>query len=381
MDGYKVEDNKGVYGAKMKVIGVGGGGGNMINHLIREGFDRVELLVANTDAQALERSLAKTKVQLGAVRTKGLGAGMEPNAGKEAAEESYDIIKDGLEYSDIVFIGSGFGGGTGTGAAPVVAKAAKENKALTIGVVTLPFSFEGKKRRKLADAGIEEFKKECDSVLVIPNDNLMGLIDKKAGIADCFKMVDDVLGKAVMGMSSIILDCGDNNINLDFADVKKIMSYRGLALMGAGSSDGDEAPQEAVKMAMESPLLNDMTINGAMGVLIHFKIHPTCPLFDINDAMAIVRDAAHEDADIIFGTTYDESFENNKVEVTLIATGFEHAKKVTVEKAEPTTTNKDDDRLNRIREIRRKRVAGADFDSDKIYDELDEPSYLRNKMD
>lgn len=378
MNGFTIEENKGVYGAKMKVIGVGGGGGNMINHMIREGYDRIDLLVANTDSQALENSLAKTKILLGEKTAKTLGAGMDPTVGKDSAEESFDILKDALEYSDIVFVASGLGGGTGTGASPVVARAAKENKALTIGVVTTPFKFEGKKRASLAQAGIDELKKECDSILVIPNQKLLSLIDKKAGIKESFKMVDDVLARAVGGMSSIILDSGDSDINLDFADVKKIMSHRGLALMGVGASEGEDAPKEAIQDAIQSPLLDDMSINGAMGVLIHFKIHPDCSLLEISEAVSLVEEAAHDNADIIFGTTTDESIENNRVEVTLIATGFEE----TSEKKEDDSQKNSLDETKAIsrRQINQ-RVSGSDIDLKDIYDNLDEPTYLRYKAD
>ena len=378
MNGFTIEENKGVYGAKMKVIGVGGGGGNMINHMIREGYDRIDLLVANTDSQALEKSLAKTKILLGEKTAKTLGAGMDPTVGKDSAEESFDTLKDALEYSDIVFVASGLGGGTGTGASPVVARAAKENKALTIGVVTTPFKFEGKKRATLAQAGINELKKECDSILVIPNQKLLSLIDKKAGIKESFKMVDDVLARAVGGMSSIILDSGDSDINLDFADVKKIMSHRGLALMGVGASEGEDAPKEAIQDAIQSPLLDDMSINGAMGVLIHFKIHPDCSLLEISEAVSLVEEAAHDNADIIFGTTTDASIENNRVEVTLIATGFEE----TSEKKEDDSQK---DSLDEAKVISRRqinqRVSGSDIDLKDIYDNLDEPTYLRYKAD
>ncbi|MCZ6110722.1 cell division protein FtsZ [Campylobacter ureolyticus] len=378
MNGFTIEENKGVYGAKMKVIGVGGGGGNMINHMIREGYDRIDLLVANTDSQALEKSLAKTKILLGEKTAKTLGAGMDPTVGKDSADESFDILRDALEYSDIVFVASGLGGGTGTGASPVVARAAKENKALTIGVVTTPFKFEGKKRATLAQAGINELKKECDSILVIPNQKLLSLIDKKAGIKESFKMVDDVLARAVGGMSSIILDSGDSDINLDFADVKKIMSHRGLALMGVGASEGEDAPKEAIQDAIQSPLLDDMSINGAMGVLIHFKIHPDCSLLEISEAVSLVEEVAHDNADIIFGTTTDESIENNRVEVTLIATGFE-------EVSEKKEDDSQKDSLDETKVISRRqinqRVSGSDIDLKDIYDNLDEPTYLRYKAD
>lgn len=379
MSNFSVEESKRVYGAKMKAIGVGGGGCNMINHMIREGLDRIDLAVANTDAQALQGSLAKTRITLGEGITKGLGAGMDPEVGKKAAEESYDTLKDALEYSDIVFVSAGLGGGTGSGAAAVVARAAKEKQALTIGIVTTPFNFEGKKRQRIAKESVEELKKECDSIIVIPNQKLLSIIDKKAGIKESFKVVDDVLARAVTGMSSIILDAGDSDINLDFKDVKKVMSHRGLALMGVGASEGDNAPIEALQDAIQSPLLDDMNIKGAMGVLVHFKIHPDCPLLEIAGAMEdVITEAAHENADIFFGTTTDANLENNRVEVTLIATGFEEEKKETPK----DSTNKDE--AQTIRPIfnreRIRRVSGG-IDLSESYDMLDEPAYLRNKLD
>ena len=232
---FTIEENKSLYSAKIKVVGVGGGGGNMINHIIRENPNLdIDLMIANTDAKALDNSPAHTKIQLGEKKTKGLGAGMRPEVGKEAAQESYEEIKSALETSDVVFIASGLGGGTGTGAAPVVAQAAKEIGALTVAVVTMPFSFEGKKRSKLADIGLSELRKESDSIVIIPNDRLLTLIDKKSGIKESFKMVDEVLARAVNGMCSIVLDSGVSDINLDFADVKTVMSHRGHALMGVG---------------------------------------------------------------------------------------------------------------------------------------------------
>jgi len=255
MSSFTVEENKSIYGAKIKVVGVGGGGGNMVNHIIRVNPNlNIDLIVANTDAKALENSLAHTKIQLGEKTTKGLGAGMRPEIGKAAAEESYDEVKSALETSDIVFIGTGLGGGTGTGAAPVVAQAAKDIGALTVAVVTMPFMFEGKKRRKLADCGLEELRKESDSIVVIPNDKLLTLIDKNAGIKESFEMVDEVLARAVNGMSTIVLDSGKSDINLDFADVRTIMSHRGLALMGVGEASGEDAAQEAIKNAIQSPI-------------------------------------------------------------------------------------------------------------------------------
>ena len=379
MSSFTVEENKSIYGAKIKVVGVGGGGGNMINHMIRENaILNIDLIVANTDAQALENSPAHTKIQLGEKKTKGLGAGMRPEVGKEAAEESYDEIKSALETSDIVFIASGLGGGTGTGAAPIVAQAAKDVGALTVAVVTIPLVFEGTKRRKLADLGLEELRKESDSIVVIPNDKLLTLIDKKAGIKESFEMVDDVLARAVNGMSTIVLDSGKSDINLDFADVRTIMSHRGLALMGVGEAQGEDAAQEAMKNAIQSPLLDNMTINGAFGVLVHFRIHPSCPLSDINDAMEIVYSAADEDAEVIFGTTTDDNMENNKVQITIIATGFKGSDKEAEEKKEADMAANEVVKKERI--LRLQKVSGG-YNSEDYMTQLDVPSYMRHQMD
>lgn len=386
MKGYSMEERKGIYGAKMKVIGVGGGGCNMINHMIREGFTKtdVELMVANTDAQALEKSIANTRILLGENTTKGLGCGMDPALAKMAAEENYDDLKDRLDYSDIVFVGSGLGGGTGTGAAPIVAKAAKEKKALTIGVVTTPFGFEGKKRMRLAQEGLEELKKECDSIIVIPNQNLLKIIDKKTGLKDAFKIVDNVLFQAVNGMISVILESGDSDINVDYADVKKVMTHRGLALMGIGVSEGEGAAEEALKSAIQSPLLDNTSIHGAMGVLVHFKMPPDCSLLEIESAMNIIEDTVDKDADVTWGTTTDPKMENNRVEVTLIATGFERS----IEEKKQVASDNVADRRKALLEsmgrnsiFSRQKVSSGDFNGDETYDELDEPAFLRNQMD
>lgn len=387
MSGFTVEENKNIYGAKIKVIGVGGGGGNMINHIVREGINTqdgmksVDLIAANTDAQALDSSSATTRIQLGEKKTRGLGAGMLPEIGKEAAMESYDEIKTTLEYSDIVFIASGFGGGTGTGAAPIIAKAAKEIGALTVAVVTTPFKFEGKKRMKLAIEGIDELKKECDSIVIIPNEKLMGIIDKKAGIKESFKQVDNVLARAVSGMSSIVLSSGQSDINLDFADVRTAMSHRGLSLMGVGEADGDEAAQEALKNAIQSPLLDDVNIKGAMGVLVHFRFHPGCPMSDISEAMAIVEDSVDEDANIFFGTFTDETMSDGNVQVTLVATGFDsksQANQAEIKQADqaPLTTEKKEQSLF----TGFKRASGMDINLNS-QDYLDIPTVNRFKQD
>jgi len=313
----------GVHGAKIKAIGVGGGGGNMINHMINEGVTGIDLLVANTDAQALDASLAPYKMQLGMNVTKGLGAGMKPEVGKAAAEESYDNIKTMLNGADLVFISAGLGGGTGTGAAPVIAQAAKEIGALTVSIVTSPFAFEGRKRKRLAKEGLEELKKESDSIIVVPNERLLSIVEKNLGMRDSFRLVDNVLSQAVSGISNVILSHGANDINLDFADVKTVMSHRGLALMGVGESQGSSAAYDAAKTAIESPLLDNLSIDGAMGILVHFHIHPDYPLAEISEAMDIVEENADEDANIIFGTTTSEDFPLDEVKLTIIATGFE----------------------------------------------------------
>ncbi len=375
MSGFSIEESKYIYGAKIKVIGVGGGGGNMVNHMIRENIEGIDLIVANTDAQALEHSLAPTKLQLGEKKTKGLGAGMIPAVGRESALESYEEIKSSLEGADIVFIASGFGGGTGTGAAPVIAQAAKEIGALTVSVVTKPFMFEGRKRAKLAENGIVELKKESDSIVVIPNDKLLSIVEKNMGIKESFKIVDDVLSRAVGGMSLVVLSSGDSDINLDFADVQTVMSHRGMALMGVGESSGDGAAVEAIKNAIESPLLDNMSIDGALGVLVHFHIPPTCPITEISEAMQIVYDSADEDADVIFGTTTDETLEDNRVKVTIVATGFENKMEQTKELKllDPAQEAIKQERIMRI-----KKVSGG-YENQEDY--LDIPTYIRHQMD
>lgn len=313
-------------GAKIKVVGVGGGGGNMVNHMIRHGINEenpIDLITVNTDLQALGTSLAPTRIQLGPKLTKGLGAGMKPEIGRDSALESFDLLKETLAGADIVFIAAGLGGGTGTGAAPIVAQAAKEIGALTVAVVTKPFKFEGRRRIKLAGEGMEELKAESDSIVVIPNDKLLTIIEQKLGLKESFMLVDDILSRAVTGMSSIILDHGQSDINVDFADVKTIMGHKGLALMGVGESQGAKAASEALQAAIESPLFDNMTIDGAMGVLVHFYIHPNYPLQDISEAMEHIEDSVDEDAQVIFGTTTDESIDQNTVKVTIVATGFE----------------------------------------------------------
>jgi cell division protein FtsZ len=366
-------------GAKIKAIGVGGGGGNMINHMINEGINSIDLIVANTDAQALDSSLAPYKMQLGINATRGLGAGMLPEKGREAALESFEDIKKTLEGSDIVFISAGLGGGTGTGAAPIIAQAAKEVGALTVSIVTSPFKFEGRKRTKLAKEGLEELKRESDSIIVVPNEKLLSIVEKNLGIKESFRMVDDILAQAVGGISKVILSHGDNDINLDFADVKTVMSHRGLALMGAGYSTGTNAAYDAAKAAIESPLLDNISIDGAMGVLVHFDIHPDYPIMEIGEAMSIVEESADEDASVIFGTTTNENMAVDEVKITIVATGFEDKNAV----PEPTVTKQktllsaNTCDLNTIKG--KKMVVGGDYSDNE--DILDVPTFLRKQMD
>jgi cell division protein FtsZ len=322
---YTIEENlqEELSGAKIKAIGVGGGGGNMINHMIKRGVQGIELIVANTDAQVLQSSLCENRIQLGAKLTKGLGAGMVPEIGRESAVENAEEIREFLNGADIVFIAAGLGGGTGTGASPVIAQTAREIGALTIAVVTKPFSFEGGKRKKLAEFGLEELKRESDSIVVIPNDKLLTIVDKGLGIKESFKIVDEVLARAVIGTSGVILANSDDDINLDFADLRTVMSHRGMALMGMGEAEGDKSAFEAIKNAIESPLLDDISIQGAMGVLVHFHINPNYSFIELTTAMDVVREAAHEDAEIIMGTTTDVDLPEDVVKITLIATGFE----------------------------------------------------------
>jgi len=375
-------------GAKIKAIGVGGGGGNMINHMINEGVHNIDMIVANTDAQALHTSLAPLKMQLGINATRGLGAGMIPDKGREAALESFEDIKSMLEGADIVFISAGLGGGTGTGAAPIIAQAAKEVGALTVSIVTSPFKFEGRKRSKLAKEGLKELKEESDCIIVVPNEKLLAVVEKNLGIKESFKLVDDILSQAVSGISNVILSHGENDINLDFADVKTIMSHKGLALMGVGYSAGTNAAYDAAKAAIESPLLDNISIDGAMGVLVHFDIHPDYPILEISQAMGIVEDNAHEDANVIFGTTTNSDLDLEEVKITIIATGFD------TEQEEETTSasiaqesranilNQTNNKttVNSMPPRRIKKIVGGE-NYGEHEDILDVPTFLRKQMD
>jgi len=367
--------NEIIEGPKIKVIGVGGGGNNMLNYMVEKGIRDVELIAANTDMQALKTSKAHKKIQLGKNLTKGLGAGMKPEIGAQAAEESFEEVKEILKGADLVFISSGMGGGTGTGAAPVIAKAAKEVGALTIGVVTKPFLFEGAKRRRLAEEGINNLKNETNSIVVIPNDKILAIIDKKVGRKEAFSLVDDVLYKAVSGISNMVISYGESDVNVDFNDLKTVMSHHGLALMGVGETKGENAAIEAIKMAIESPLLDNISIDGARGVLIHFTLHENYPLVEIDESMLLIQEKADPDADIIFGTTTDNSLGEDEIKVTIVATGFEQEKSVN------NKIEKKDVKKSTIDDIltAKKKIVNAIDPADE--DELDRPAWLRKSKD
>jgi len=310
--------------AKIKVIGVGGGGSNAVNRMILAGLKGVEFIAVNTDAQALYLSQAEIKLQVGTKLTRGLGAGANPEIGSEAAEESREEIAKVLKGADMVFVTAGMGGGTGTGAAPIIAEIAKENGALTVGVVTKPFKFEGKKRSMHAEAGVSKLKEKVDTLITIPNDRLLQVADKNTSINDAFRMADDVLRQGVQGISDLIAIPG--LINLDFADVKTIMRDTGSALMGIGSGTGENRAVTAARNAISSPLL-ETSIEGAKGVLLNITGGNGLGLFEVNEAAEIIAEAADPEANIIFGAVIDESLDE-EIKVTVIATGFDQKPKV-----------------------------------------------------
>ncbi len=306
-------------GAKIKVIGVGGGGGNAVNTMIREGLTGVEFITANTDAQALKVTKAQHKIQLGAGLTKGLGAGANPEVAREAAMTDAQEISEVLEGSDMVFITCGLGGGTGTGAGPVIAQIAKSMGILTVGVVTKPFLFEGKRRRRQAEEGLAQMKENVDTLITIPNQRLLTLASEQLTLLDGFRKVDEVLLSAVKGISDLINIHG--MVNVDFADVRTVMGEMGMALMGTGEARGDNRAIMAAQQAISSPLLEDVSIEGATGILINITGTSSMTLYEVNAAATLVQEAAHEDANIIFGSVIDDSLQD-KIRVTVIATGF-----------------------------------------------------------
>ena len=308
--------------ATIKVVGVGGGGSNAVNRMVEVGLGGVEFIVANTDVQALDYNKAGVKVQIGHKLTKGLGAGADPNIGRQAALEDTDSIIHALSGADMIFVTTGLGGGTGTGAAPVIASLASELGALTIAVVTKPFRFEGRKRALQAEAGLEALRECVDTVITIPNERLLSIINRDTPLTQAFTMADDVLRQAIQGISDLILVPG--LINLDFADVKTIMSGMGVAMMGTGVAEGENRAMLAAQKAVSSPLLEDGSVTGARGVIINVTGGPDMSLMEVNEASCVIQEAAHEDANIIFGAVVDPNL-RGKVKITVIATGFEKA--------------------------------------------------------
>src|SRR3982751_703793 len=315
-----IDDDPPITGARIKVIGVGGGGGNAVNRMIEAGIEGIEFLVANTDLQALKRSRAPIKIQLGGKLTKGLGAGADPHVGRNAALEDTEKIIEVLEGADMVFVTTGLGGGTGTGAAPIIASLATELNALTVAVVTKPFHFEGRRRMQMAEQGLRELRECVDTVITIPHERLLHTVDRGVSLADSFRVADDVLRQAVQGISDLITVPG--LINLDFADVRSIMSGMGMALMGAGRASGENRAIEATQQAISSPLLEEASIQGAKGVLINITGGPDLTLFEVNAASSIIRESADDDANIIFGAVIDDTL-TDEMKRTVIATGFD----------------------------------------------------------
>jgi cell division protein FtsZ len=321
---FELIDSVGKNTAKIKVIGIGGGGGNAVNTMISYDLQGVNFIAANTDTQALGSATAPIKIHLGAETTKGLGAGANPDMGKKAAQEAQDMLRQHLEGADMVFITAGLGGGTGTGGAPVVAEICKSIGALTVAVVTKPFQFEGKTRNQQAEDGVAELRRIVDTLIVVPNQRLLSLGGRNLSLLEAFKKADDILYHAVKGISDLIIVPG--LINLDFADVKNIMSDMGMALMGTGCASGENRAVEAAQKAISSPLLEDNSIQGAHGVLLNITGGPDMSLFEVNEASSLIQAEAHEDANIIFGTVIDEKM-GDEIRITVIATGFEDAAK------------------------------------------------------
>lgn len=312
-------DNDFKPGARIKVIGVGGGGSNAVNRMVAAGLESIDFIVANTDAQALAQSTAPVRIQLGAKLTKGLGAGADPNIGRQAALEDTEQLIGALDGADMVFVTTGLGGGTGTGGAPVIANLASELGALTVAVVTKPFTFEGRRRALQAERGLEELQDCVDTVITIPNERLLATIERSTSLPDAFTKADDVLHQAIQGISDLILMPG--LINLDFADVTTIMSGMGLAIMGTGVGEGENRAVDAATKAVSSPLLEEASVEGARGVIVNVTGGPDLSMLEVNDAASIIHEAAHEESNIIFGAVVDEAMKG-RVKITVIATGF-----------------------------------------------------------
>ena len=356
-----------ITGARIKVIGVGGGGGNAVNHMIEAGIQGVEFIVANTDVQALNNSNAPIKIQLGSELTRGLGAGADPQIGRQAAIEDTEKIMDVLEGADMVFVTTGLGGGTGTGAAPVIAALAIELEALTVAIVTKPFAVEGKKRMRQAEEGLAEMRGCVDTIITIPNSKLKD-VEEKISIIDAFRRADNILLQAVQGISDLITVPGI--INLDFADIKSVMQGMGVALMGIGYGSGDGASVKAMKAAIESKLLEENSIKGARGALINITGSKNMPLDEIEDAISLINEAADEDANIIFGTVFDEELKN-EVKITVIATGFENQAQAAMPQNEQQT----------MTHYSGKPTTFSASDGNKEDEDIDVPTFIRRQAD
>jgi cell division protein FtsZ len=361
--------------AKIKVVGVGGGGCNAVDRMIEEGLQGVDFIAVNTDAQALMLSKAPVRVRIGDKLTRGLGSGGNPETGRKAAEESAEEMYDVLRGADMVFITGGMGGGTGTGGCAIVAQIAREVGALTIGVVTRPFTFEGSRRIQSAESGISHLKEQADTLIVIPNDRLLQIVDKRANLHDAFKMADDVLRQGVQGISELITVPG--LINLDFADVRTIMSEGGAALMAVGNAKGDERAREAAEKAISSELL-DITIDGARGILFNVTGGPDLTLFEVNQAAAIIKETAHPDVNLIFGAVIDPSM-GDELRITVIATGFERTG--IPRRLLKTKENKSEEvQLPENSEVYASTNQATDFQPRTFNTEdLDIPTFLRNR--
>jgi len=364
--------------ATIKVIGVGGGGNNAVNRMIDHGVEGVEFIAVNTDAQALNLSKAEIKLQIGEKLTRGLGAGANPEVGKKAAEESREQIEEVLQGADMIFVTAGKGGGTGTGAAPVIAQIAKDLGSLTVGVVTRPFSFEGIRRQKQAKAGIEALKEAVDTLIVIPNDRLLEIVDKNTPMLEAFREADNVLRQGVQGISDLIAKPG--LINVDFADVKTIMSDKGSALMGIGVATGENRAVEAAKKAISSPLL-ETSIDGAQGVLMNISGGPSLSLFEVQEAADLVTSAADDEVNVIFGNVINENLKEEVV-VTVIATGFDETKKQQQSQrkqaSRQTVLHQQNAAATRVNEQREREPKQEEtFHHDE--DTLDIPTFLRNR--
>lgn len=378
----EIQDETSKQGAVIAVIGVGGGGSNMVNYLANNNPHKdVKLIAANTDVQALTTTQANLKMKLGERLTKGLGAGGKPDIGMKAALETYEEIKLALNGVDIVFISAGLGGGTGTGAAPVVAKAAKEVGALTVSVVTKPFKTEMGKRARFAEEGLRNLKAESDCIIVIPNDRLLPIIPKNCGRKEAFAYVDKVLARAVNGMSSVILNHTQGDMNVDFADVRTAMSYKGLALMGIGEATGDNAASDAMQHAIVSPLLDNISIKGAKGVIIYFETPENYPLAELNAAMEIIESLVDADADVIQGTYTLTDVPEDFVRITVIATGFE--KEIVNGGNDSSQKAEQEQALEHSRQNIQliRNVSGEDYNLFNNSDIYEIPTYLRNQKD